>query len=150
MFSGGIVVSPVDYAALFIPFVFAIEFHGVACVEGADAGGKINIVSHEEGLTGAELEQEFLVSAAVVIICQNSVDFAGALDLEIARAVLKGVGEGLIAGGAGWCCVCRCATDRCCIGRRATGWCCICRCATGRTVIRRGAGDCCVWCGTLG
>ena len=135
MLPTGIVVSPVDYAALFVPFVFAIKFHGVAGFEGADAGGKVNVVGNEEGLTGAELENKFLMSAAVVIIGQNFTNFAGTLDLEIARAILKGVGEGLIAGGA----------DRCRIRRWATNWCCILRCATGRTVIRRGAGDCCVW-----
>jgi len=140
MFPAGIVVSPVDYAALFVPFVFAIKVHSVARFEGADAGGKVNIVSHEEGLTGAELKEEFLMSAAVVIICQNSGDFAGALDLEIARAILKGVGEGLIAGGA----------DRCRIRRWATDWGCILRCAIGRTSIWCAAGDCCVWCGALG
>lgn len=125
MFSVGIVVSPVEYAAFFVPFVFAIKFDGVACFEGVDAGGKINIVGNEEGLTGTELEDKFLMSAAVVIIGQNFINFAGTLNLEIARTILVSVGEGLIAGGADGCCVGRCATGGaclCCAARDGGVW----------------------------
>lgn len=106
MLPDGIVVSPMDYAAFFVPFVFAIKFHGIARFEGADAGGKVNIMGNEEGLTGAELEQEFLMSAAVVVVWQNFAYFAGALDLDIASAVLKSIHEGLITGHTGRCCIC--------------------------------------------
>lgn len=57
----------------------------------------------EEALAGAELEDEALVAAAVVVVGQGSVDPALAGDLEVADSIFEGVGEDLLEVGGEGC-----------------------------------------------
>ena len=72
----GIVMRPVDDAALVVPFVLAAELHGVAHCQTADPRSDVDVVSHQERLTGRKTQDETLVTPAVCVIRQDSVDYA--------------------------------------------------------------------------
>ncbi len=66
--STSIAVSPVDEATAFVPLVLAKERHSVAPIQTINTGRNINVVGHQQGLSGFEFENKSLVPAAVIVI----------------------------------------------------------------------------------
>lgn len=66
--STSIAVSPVDEATAFIPLILAKERHFVAPIQTANTGRNINVVGHQQGLSGFEFENKSLVPTAVIVV----------------------------------------------------------------------------------
>jgi hypothetical protein len=95
----GVVVGPVDHAALFIPLVLAVKFYPVALGQIVDAGRQVDIVGHQQGLPRGEPDDEALVPPALVVVGQKGEDDARPLDLHIALPVLKRLRDQTVGGG---------------------------------------------------
>jgi len=66
--STSIAVSPVDEATAFIPLILAKKQDSVAPIQTIDTGRNINVVGHQQGLSGFEFENESLVPTTVIVI----------------------------------------------------------------------------------
>jgi len=96
-----IVMRPVDDAALIVPLVFAEEFDAVPGREAGNARREIDIVRDEQRLTGAERQNEALVSTAVVVVREKSLNLTLAAHLKVATALLIRPLELRVAGARG-------------------------------------------------
>jgi hypothetical protein len=94
--SRGIVMGPMQRAALVVPFVFSLEFDRIAHSKGLHSRSKIDVVCYQKGLTGRESHDEPLMPAAVVVVRQNSQDVTRAFCNEVAPMLLKRRLEDLI------------------------------------------------------
>ena len=63
-----IMVRPMNDASFVVPLVFTIERDCVALPERGDSGGKIDIVSDEQCLSGLQLDNESLMPAPIVVV----------------------------------------------------------------------------------
>lgn len=80
--STSITVSPVDQATAFIPLVLAKERHSVAAIQTINTGRHVNVVGHQQGLSGFEFQNKSLVPAAAVVVSKQASHPAASLDLE--------------------------------------------------------------------
>lgn len=62
VFACWVMVSPVNNAALSIPFILAIEGDGITFLNGRYARGQVNIVGDQHGLATGELKNKLLVT----------------------------------------------------------------------------------------
>jgi hypothetical protein len=84
-------------APLRVPFIFAPELHFVSLSQAVYSRRDIDVVGDEEGLPGAEYQDETLVPASLVIVREKSPDHAPAFDLKIAGALFVGQMEDSVA-----------------------------------------------------
>lgn len=85
-----VVMRPVNHPALGVPFVDAIERHGIAHLNRIDPGREINVVCDEQRLTRGQPENEALMPAAFVVIRQQGDHFPLSHHLQTAALVAEG------------------------------------------------------------
>ncbi len=92
-----IMVCPVHHAAFRIPFIFAIKGNRVPCAQRINALRQIDVVGHQQRSPGCLPNNEALMAAAIVIVCQHLHDDALALELLIAAVVCEGLVKSSVA-----------------------------------------------------
>lgn len=93
-----VVVGPVDDAAFLVPNIFAVETDAVADFEPVDPRGKVDVVRHQQRLSGCELKNESLMSRSVDVIRQNANDRSFTFDLYVACAIRKRASDRVLVG----------------------------------------------------
>ena len=63
-----IMVGPVNYTTLVIPFIFSLESDGISRLQGCYPRCHIDIVGDEQCLSGIQSENEALMTTALVVI----------------------------------------------------------------------------------
>ena len=92
-----VAVCPVDHAALGVPFILAAERHHVAFAKADNSRRQIDVVRDEQRLTRGERHDEALMPASVVVVREHPANDALPFHLHVARALLEGAGERLVA-----------------------------------------------------
>ena len=92
MATGGVVVRPVDDAALGIPFVFTVELHKIALIQRINSRCHINIVGDQYRLARRQLNYKALMLAPFGVVGENFCDATLTFDLEITLLVFEGFG----------------------------------------------------------
>ena len=80
-------MRPMYNTSFFVPFVFTRELNGIAFSEGTDSRGDVNIVCDQKCLAGTKGNDEPLMPAADIVVCQQSCDDPLAGDLKIALVI---------------------------------------------------------------
>ncbi len=96
MSPGGVVVRPMNDAALRIPVVFPSKIHFVSHVWARYSWCQVNVVGNEQGLPRAEFQDKTLMPASLVVVSKNLLDHAPAFDLKPASLTLEGASKDLI------------------------------------------------------
>lgn len=94
---GRILMCPVNYAPLGIPFILAAEGHRVALAKVHDPRRYIDVVRDQKRLARLERQDKALVPPAMVVIVKNPAHDPSSFDLYVARALLEGAREHLVA-----------------------------------------------------
>ena len=76
-------MRPVDGAALGAPLIDTAEGDLIADRQTLDARRHVDVVSHEQRLTGIQAHDEALVTAAFVVVGQQPHHRAAALHLQV-------------------------------------------------------------------
>ena len=84
-----IAMRPMDDATALIPFVLAVELDMVAGLQRRNPSSQVDIVRHQHCPSGAQLNDESLVPAAIVVVRKESADPATAFDLNVASMALE-------------------------------------------------------------
>lgn len=92
-----IVVRPVHHAAFRVPFVFAVKGDRIAGAQRIDAPRQIDVVGHQQRLSGIQLDDEALMTAAIVVVGQKLHHHALAGKLLVAETVGKSISKGGVA-----------------------------------------------------
>lgn len=92
-----VAVSPVNEAALRIPFVFAFKRNGIARSKRLDFGSKINVMGNQHSPSRGQSENKALMATAIVIVRQNFCDNTLSLNNDIASAMLNRLDQCLTA-----------------------------------------------------
>lgn len=94
----GIVMRPMDQAALAVPFIHPAELHPVAFLQPCHSRRDVYVVGDQQRLSGGESHYESLMTAALVVIGQDANDRAYAGDLDPVLMFFEGGGKSLITG----------------------------------------------------
>ena len=89
-------VRPMDDAAFFVPDILAVEADRVAHLKAVDSRGDVDIVRHQQGLSGRKLNDESLVSRPVQIVWQNANHCALGFNLYVACSTRERVTDGAV------------------------------------------------------
>lgn len=92
-----IVVSPMNDAAIRVPVILSTERHFVSFSQTRYSWRNIDVVSDEQCLTGAKFQDEPLMSAAFVIVRENSLNHAVPFDLKLAGSLFEGAAKDSVA-----------------------------------------------------
>jgi hypothetical protein len=79
----------VNDAALSVPLVLAVESDDIANFEVGNSRSEVDVVRNEQCLTRWQLENETLMTIAVVIICKYAIDNALTGNLDIAPLITE-------------------------------------------------------------
>ena len=93
-----VVVCPVNHAAFGVPFVFAIERHGIAFAKADDSRCQINVVRDQKLLSRKERHDEALMTAALIVVRKHFKNDILPLHLQFSCALFEGTGECLVVG----------------------------------------------------
>ena len=93
----GVAVCPVNHAAFGVPFILAAERHNIAFAKADDSRRHIDVVRDEKRLPRGERHDEGLMPAAGVIVREHPTNDALPFHLHLARVLLEGAGECLVA-----------------------------------------------------
>lgn len=93
VFSPGVMMCPVDDTAFRIPFVLPVKIDPVTCLQVLDSRRQIDVVADQDGFVSGQNQDEFLVAGTVIVVGKDALDSAGALDLNIALLIGKGMLE---------------------------------------------------------
>ena len=97
MSTRGVVMRPMDYPSFGVPFINAAELYFVSFSQVRYSWRDVDIVSNEQGLPGAQLQDETLVPASFKIIRKNSLDQTPPFDLKVSGVLLEGATKDLVA-----------------------------------------------------
>ena len=70
MLAGGIMVGPMNKAALAVPFILAVKSDCIAELQADKARGNIDIMRNQQGLPAVEAQDETLMPVTVDIIAE--------------------------------------------------------------------------------
>ena len=87
----GIVMRPVENTALGIPLVFSEEGNLIAFGQGSNSRCEINVVGHQQCLSGIQLQDKALVSASLAIVRQGFDNNPLPLDLDVAQPFFESI-----------------------------------------------------------
>src|SRR4028119_670077 len=93
----GVVVCPMNHAAFGCPFILAAERHRVAFAKADNSRCQIDVVRDEQRLSRGERHDETLMPPSVVVVREHPSNDALPFHLNVARALLKGARECLVA-----------------------------------------------------
>jgi hypothetical protein len=79
-----------------VPLVLPPERHFIPLLQAGYPRRDINVVGDEKGLPRAEFQDETLMPAPVVVVGEDSFDYAPAFDLIAAGALFKSAAEDLV------------------------------------------------------
>lgn len=80
-------MSPVDDAALGVPFVLAPKGHKISPLQVIEASRKINVVADEQRVPGLEAQDKSLVPCPLGVVGKLALDHALCLDPRVGGAV---------------------------------------------------------------
>ena len=92
-----VVMSPMDQAALAVPFVHPAELQTIAFLQPGHPRRNVYVVRDQQRLSGGKSDYEPLMTAALIVIGQDANDCACAGDLDSALMFFVGRGERLVA-----------------------------------------------------
>lgn len=92
-----VAVCPVNHAPFGVPFILAAEGDNIAYAKADDSWRQIDVVRDEQGLSRRQSHDEPLVSATIVVVREHPANDALPFHLHVARVLLEGVGEYLVA-----------------------------------------------------
>jgi hypothetical protein len=92
-----IVVSPMNDASLRVPVILPTERHLVSLSQTNYSWCDIDVVGDEQCLTGAKFQDEPLMSTALVVVSENSLDHALAFHLKLAVSLFEGATKDSVA-----------------------------------------------------
>jgi len=95
----GVVVCPMNDAALRIPGIFSPEIHLISRLQVRYSCGQVYVVGNKQRLPRAKFQDKTLMPAALVVVRKNPLDHAPALDLKIAGLAVEGATKDLIVFG---------------------------------------------------
>ena len=101
MASFRVMMRPMHDATLVIPDIFAFEGDPVSALKAVNTGRKIDVVRDQHGMAMAGIEQETLVSAALIVIGQHFHDVAHGLYRDILKTSGIGLGDAVSAATVG-------------------------------------------------
>ena len=93
-----VMVSPAHGPALLAPLVHATKPDGVAGTVALHSRRHVEVVRDEQRLVRRETDDEALTTTSVGIVCEEADDGPGALDRQVAGAVLIRTPGRLVAG----------------------------------------------------
>ena len=105
----GIAVCPMNDAPFRAPFILPPECHLVPVSQVGYSRRDIDVVGDEQGLPGAELQDEALMPAPIIVVAKYPLDYAQAFDLKVAGVVFEGATKDWVAFGE------RSALRACCL-----------------------------------
>jgi len=86
-----------NHAALLIPFVLAAELHSISLAKTPHSRRKINIMRDNNCLARLKRHDESLMPLPVIVVREDFPDHTSPFDLNVARALLEGASDLLIA-----------------------------------------------------
>jgi len=95
-------MGSVDYASLWIPFIYATEFDAVTDLEGGDARGEIDVMGNEQCLARCQAHNEALMPNSFGIVRKDFRDAATILNRNVALMIGEGGSEYFVASGNGF------------------------------------------------
>jgi hypothetical protein len=97
MLAAGVVMSPVDAAALFVPLILPAELDRIAHRQPADPGRDVDVVSYQQRLAGCETQDETLVTLAFRVIREDSSDDTRVRHGQATLLISKGIRDVLVS-----------------------------------------------------
>jgi len=91
MAAPGIVMRPVENTALGIPLVFSEEGNLIAFGQGSNSRYEIDVVGHQQCLSGIQFQDKPLVPAPLAILRQEFNNDTPPLDLDAAQLFFKSI-----------------------------------------------------------
>ncbi len=82
-------MRPMDYTTKVVPFIFAVELHSVANLNGTDSRCEIDVVRDKDCLPGRQAQDKSLMTAAIVVICKYARHDTLALNLTACILLIK-------------------------------------------------------------
>ena len=79
MAASRVVMSPMDYAAFFIPFIFTIKAHCISSLQVCNSGRQINIMCYQDSDSRWNFKDKSLMPATLEIIGQDLDDLPDSL-----------------------------------------------------------------------
>jgi hypothetical protein len=97
MLAAGVVMRPVDDAALAVPLVLPAELDRIACRQPADPRRDVNVVSYQQCLARCETHDETLVTPTFGVIREDSIDNTRARHRQATPMMGKGIRDVLVS-----------------------------------------------------
>lgn len=92
----GVMMGPMQHAPLGAPFIFTREIDLIADTQRFDTRCQVNVVRNQQRVSGFQLDDEFLMAAALRVIRQDLDDLAGTIDLKVALLSIERLGDRVV------------------------------------------------------
>ena len=93
-------MGPVNHPTFWIPFVLSDKFDSVTNFERVNTCGDVDVVGDQKGLAGVQLNNESLMPFSIEVVCEQSRNHAGVLNLDSALMPSESRFKDLILTGA--------------------------------------------------
>ena len=97
MLAAGVVMRPVDDAALVVPLILPAELDRITHRQPADPGRDVDVVSYQQRLVGCETQDETLVTPAFRVIREDSIDNTRVRHRQSAPVIGEGIRDVLVS-----------------------------------------------------
>jgi hypothetical protein len=97
MLAAGVVMRPVDDAALVAPLILSAELDQIAHRQPADPGRDVDVVSDQQRLAGCETQDETLVTPAFRVIREDAIDNTRVRHRQSTLLIGKGIRNFLVS-----------------------------------------------------